>query len=159
MSGTLGGGALGVRRRPVGGLLHRAADLHAERLDLGLGRKEALASKRLPQNDTRGVHVRLPRDVPLQLLGGHVGHLALVLAFPRSLKPRACLRHTEVEHARNAVRAHDQVLRRHVSVHDVEGLPLFVAEVVPILQDRGLFRLAYEGTTLREHLALPIPRW
>jgi FMN-dependent oxidoreductase (nitrilotriacetate monooxygenase family) len=40
-----------------------------------------------------------------------------------------------------------------------EGLPLFVAEVVPILQDRGLFRSAYEGTTLREHLALPMPRW
>jgi FMN-dependent oxidoreductase (nitrilotriacetate monooxygenase family) len=40
-----------------------------------------------------------------------------------------------------------------------EGLPLFVAEVVPILQDRGLFRRAYGGTTLREHLGLPIPRW
>jgi len=40
-----------------------------------------------------------------------------------------------------------------------EGLPLFVAEVVPILQDRGLFRRAYEGTTLRAHLGLPIPRW
>jgi FMN-dependent oxidoreductase (nitrilotriacetate monooxygenase family) len=40
-----------------------------------------------------------------------------------------------------------------------EGLPLFVAEVVPILQDRGLFRRAYGGKTLREHLGLPIPRW
>jgi FMN-dependent oxidoreductase (nitrilotriacetate monooxygenase family) len=40
-----------------------------------------------------------------------------------------------------------------------DGLPLFVAEVVPILQDRGLFRRAYGGKTLREHLGLPIPRW
>lgn len=40
-----------------------------------------------------------------------------------------------------------------------EGLPLFVAEVVPVLQDRGLFRRAYDGTTLREHLGLPIPHW
>jgi FMN-dependent oxidoreductase (nitrilotriacetate monooxygenase family) len=40
-----------------------------------------------------------------------------------------------------------------------EGLPLFVDEVVPILQERGLYRRAYAGSTLREHLGLPIPRW
>ena len=40
-----------------------------------------------------------------------------------------------------------------------ESLPLFVAEVVPLLQDRGLYRRKYTGTTLREHLGLPIPRW
>ena len=40
-----------------------------------------------------------------------------------------------------------------------ESLPLFVAEVVPILQDRGLYRRKYTGTTLREHLGLPVPRW
>nr|WP_321986438.1 LLM class flavin-dependent oxidoreductase [uncultured Lichenicoccus sp.] len=37
------------------------------------------------------------------------------------------------------------------------GLDEFVAEVVPELQRRGLFRRAYEGTTLREHLGLPRP--
>ncbi|WP_432970996.1 hypothetical protein [Dactylosporangium sp. CA-233914] len=30
-----------------------------------------------------------------------------------------------------------------------------VDRLVPQLQDRGLYRTAYEGTTLREHLALP----
>jgi alkanesulfonate monooxygenase SsuD/methylene tetrahydromethanopterin reductase-like flavin-dependent oxidoreductase (luciferase family) len=40
-----------------------------------------------------------------------------------------------------------------------EGLPLFVNEVVPILQERGLFRRKYDGATLRQHLGLPIPRW
>jgi FMN-dependent oxidoreductase (nitrilotriacetate monooxygenase family) len=40
-----------------------------------------------------------------------------------------------------------------------ESLPLFVDEVVPILQDRGLFRRKYEGTTLRDHLGLTRPRW
>ncbi|WNI14235.1 NtaA/DmoA family FMN-dependent monooxygenase [Actinacidiphila sp. ITFR-21] len=40
-----------------------------------------------------------------------------------------------------------------------EGLPLFVAEVVPLLQERGLFRTAYEGTTLRSHLGLRNPEW
>src|SRR3954447_23076380 len=33
----------------------------------------------------------------------------------------------------------------------------FAAEVVPLLQRRGLFRTAYEGTTLREHYGLPQP--
>ncbi|MET0451786.1 MAG: NtaA/DmoA family FMN-dependent monooxygenase [Mycobacterium sp.] len=40
-----------------------------------------------------------------------------------------------------------------------ESLPLFVDEVVPILQSRGLFRRKYEGTTLRDHLGLSRPHW
>ncbi|OZC55475.1 hypothetical protein CH267_12915 [Rhodococcus sp. 06-621-2] len=40
-----------------------------------------------------------------------------------------------------------------------QGLPVFVNEVVPILQERGLFRRRYAGSTLREHLGLAIPRW
>lgn len=36
-------------------------------------------------------------------------------------------------------------------------LEQFVDEVVPILQDRGLFRTAYEGTTLRDRYGLPRP--
>lgn len=35
-----------------------------------------------------------------------------------------------------------------------EQLELFVAEVAPILQRRGIFRMEYEGRTLREHLGL-----
>ena len=38
--------------------------------------------------------------------------------------------------------------------HDLE---LFATKVVPILQERGLFRTEYTGTTLREHLGLPRP--
>jgi FMN-dependent oxidoreductase (nitrilotriacetate monooxygenase family) len=34
---------------------------------------------------------------------------------------------------------------------------VFAAEVVPLLQRRGLFRTAYEGTTLRDHYGLPLP--
>jgi FMN-dependent oxidoreductase (nitrilotriacetate monooxygenase family) len=43
-----------------------------------------------------------------------------------------------------------------------EGLDMFVDGVLPILRQRGLFRQAYSGTTLREHLGLPRPahrRW
>jgi len=37
------------------------------------------------------------------------------------------------------------------------GLTAFVDKVVPILQERGLFRTEYEGTTLRDHYGLPRP--
>jgi len=38
------------------------------------------------------------------------------------------------------------------------GLDEFAATVVPILQERGVFRTDYEGSTLREHLGLaPLP--
>ncbi|NMO94895.1 LLM class flavin-dependent oxidoreductase [Paenibacillus lemnae] len=37
------------------------------------------------------------------------------------------------------------------------GLEEFVDHVVPILQQRGLYRTAYTGTTLREHLGLAVP--
>jgi len=38
-----------------------------------------------------------------------------------------------------------------------EELNLFVGEVIPELQRRGLFRTRYEGATLRENLGLPRP--
>lgn len=37
------------------------------------------------------------------------------------------------------------------------GLEDFVDQVVPELQRRGLYRMDYEGTTLRENLGLAIP--
>jgi FMN-dependent oxidoreductase (nitrilotriacetate monooxygenase family) len=37
------------------------------------------------------------------------------------------------------------------------GLDDFVDDVVPLLQERGAFRTAYRGTTLRSHLGLPDP--
>jgi alkanesulfonate monooxygenase SsuD/methylene tetrahydromethanopterin reductase-like flavin-dependent oxidoreductase (luciferase family) len=37
------------------------------------------------------------------------------------------------------------------------GLDDFASQVVPELQRRGLFRRAYSGTTLRDHLGLPRP--
>ena len=38
-----------------------------------------------------------------------------------------------------------------------DGLAEFADKVVPILQERGVFRTEYEGSTLREHLGLSIP--
>ena len=36
-------------------------------------------------------------------------------------------------------------------------LDVFSAEVIPLLQRRGLFRTEYTGRTLREHYGLPLP--
>lgn len=38
-----------------------------------------------------------------------------------------------------------------------DELDLFVDQVVPLLQRRGLFRSDYQGTTLRDHLGLAVP--
>ncbi len=38
-----------------------------------------------------------------------------------------------------------------------EMLDVFIAEVIPLLQRRGLFRTSYEGRTLRSHLGLSRP--
>jgi hypothetical protein len=37
-------------------------------------------------------------------------------------------------------------------------LDVFVAEVIPLLQKRGLFRTEYEGDTLRDHYGLDRPK-
>ncbi|GAA4832249.1 LLM class flavin-dependent oxidoreductase [Paenibacillus vulneris] len=37
------------------------------------------------------------------------------------------------------------------------GLDEFVDQVIPILQQRGLYRTEYSGTTLRDHLGLAVP--
>ncbi|MNZ98635.1 Nitrilotriacetate monooxygenase component A [compost metagenome] len=37
------------------------------------------------------------------------------------------------------------------------GLDVFVDKVIPELQNRGLFRTAYEGNSLRENLGLARP--
>ena len=40
----------------------------------------------------------------------------------------------------------------------VMGIPNFCEMVVPVLQQRGLFRTEYEASTLRGHLGLPVPQ-
>jgi alkanesulfonate monooxygenase len=40
-----------------------------------------------------------------------------------------------------------------------DGLNDFAELVIPELQRRGLFRTAYEGMTLRQHLGVPAPAW
>jgi FMN-dependent oxidoreductase (nitrilotriacetate monooxygenase family) len=44
-----------------------------------------------------------------------------------------------------------------VGVDHPSNFRLIVEELVPVLQDRGVFRRDYEGETLRSHLGLPVP--
>lgn len=46
------------------------------------------------------------------------------------------------------------ILVPHLTPH---GLDRFVDEVVPLLQERGVFRADYQGPTLRDHLGLAVP--
>ena len=59
------------------------------------------------------------------------------------------------------IQANPLLARRHAAMLSHLGkwsmLDVFVAEVVPLLQKRGLFRTAYEGTTLRDNFGLPRP--
>ena len=45
-------------------------------------------------------------------------------------------------------------LRVDIDVYE-DGIDTFVDEVVPTLQERGLFHHDYEGTTRRDHLGVP----
>ena len=47
--------------------------------------------------------------------------------------------------------ATDFILVPHITP---SGLDPFVDQVVPLLQERGVFRADYSGTTLRDHLGL-----
>ncbi len=38
-----------------------------------------------------------------------------------------------------------------------DDVDLFVGTVIPMLQERGLFRTSYDGSTMREHLGLARP--
>ena len=38
---------------------------------------------------------------------------------------------------------------------NADGIDAFVDEVVPILQERGIFHKEYEGKTLRENIGAP----
>lgn len=44
-----------------------------------------------------------------------------------------------------------------IRVTNPRDFKLFRERVIPILQERGLFRTEYEGTTLRDHLGLSVP--
>ena len=85
--------------------------------------EEAPAGEELPEDDRRRVDIGLARDLAAaELLGRHVRELPLHLAFARRLFAQRCAGDAEVEDAGRAVGPDQNVLRRHVAMHDVERL-------------------------------------
>ncbi|RLV49223.1 LLM class flavin-dependent oxidoreductase [Nocardioides mangrovicus] len=142
--------------------------------EFGLGQLEKIAGTSLH-------HLELDERVPAELFGG-AGN---VLDNQRSRtqvvaniveRDRPTLR--ELLHRLAGGRGHNVVHGTPVQVADViqtwfenraadgfnimpplypQLLDAFTEKVVPILQDRGLFRTEYTGSTLREHYGLPRP--
>jgi hypothetical protein len=80
--------------------------------------------ERLPQDDTGGEDIRTrARRLPEHLLRRHVRQLADERPRRRVLRVIDRLRRPEIEHLHEAAAADHDVLRRHVTVHDVQPLP------------------------------------
>src|SRR6202051_3423848 len=95
-----------------------------------------------------------------RLSGRFGGHDFSHLPLDRPLSPEDFPAPSSVEAARSRtevilslVRREKPTLRQLLSMLDV-----FSAEVIPLLQRRGLFRTTYAGTTLREHYGLSWPK-
>ena len=130
--GVDGGGHVGVLRA-------RRRDRLVEHVGDGgagvLRAEETLSRESLPQ-DGRGSEDVDATIEPGQgeLLGRHVGELAFDLSLLGRMQAAGGLRDAEVDHPRYAVDPDEHVLRRDVTVHDVErGAPL-VARLVRRVQ-------------------------
>ena len=88
---------------------------------LALGGEQPPAGHRFPQHDGSCKHIRLTRHrVAEHLLGRKVAELTLELSFAGRVEFPERLRHTEVEHACDAVDADENVLRGHVTVNEAQ---------------------------------------
>jgi alkanesulfonate monooxygenase SsuD/methylene tetrahydromethanopterin reductase-like flavin-dependent oxidoreductase (luciferase family) len=132
LSGGRAGGPPGRSGEPAGPQGRPVA------LDFG-GTPEVLLTGREPGARRRGRRVRVLSR--LDLAGG--------VPAGRDLAERL---HAQVQGA-----VTDGFVLRPDPAEGGAGLDAFVAEVVPLLRERGSLRTAYTGTTLREHLGLPRP--
>ena len=97
---------------------------------------ESAPDEPLPEHDPDRIDVGAPVDHSRrELLGRHVPELALDLAvLGRPVHTERRLRDAEIEHASDAVQAEKDVLRRHVTVDDVEGVAVLAASLVRSLE-------------------------
>ena len=100
-------------------------------MPLVLPGEQPIRDERLPHHDPSREHVGAAIHLTrADLLGRHVGELALHLSLACGLEPTTRLGHAEVEHAREPVRTHEDVLRGDVAMHDAEQLPRFAGGLV-----------------------------
>ncbi len=78
----------------------------------------------------------------------------LVIDVHRAARTSSARRRTMADHDQPP-RAGRRQRRLHPRPHITPaGLDAFADKVVPLLQERGVFRTDYEGTTLRDHLGI-----
>ena len=106
-----------------------------DRRALVLAREHTQARERFEEHDPRRVDVRGAGErLRRELLGRHVEHLALDVPIASGVDAPRGLRNAEVEHARDAVRADEHVLRGHVAMDEAEQDALLVDRLVGSMQ-------------------------
>lgn len=160
------------------GLMPIVAPTRGEALEQLSARQENGSDSTARMKEMVGIDLStLPPDepVPLELLpdkgftNGMRGRSDLYLDIVRKhrLTPRQLLQQgAHLAHAGNPQDMAD-LISEWFTTHACDGFTLmwpsleanilFVEEVVPILQRRGLYRTAYSGDTLRDNLGLPRP--
>ena len=84
--------------------------------------KETPVRQHLPQHDRRCPYVSAALCLSLKLFWGRVAQLAFHLAFATLLQPLGRFRDAKVEHACQPIGTDQNVLRRHVAMHDTQRL-------------------------------------
>jgi hypothetical protein len=106
-----------------------------ERQELGLALEQVPLRERLPQHRAERPDVGAPVErLVAQLLGRHVRVRALHGAGARLARRVLDLRDAEVEHLHDTVDRDEQVLRRHVAMHDAEQLAGRVLQLVRVVE-------------------------
>ena len=121
------------RHRPVdlphvGDVAHDDA---IQRLEVRFAAEKAVCGEHLPEHDPRREDVGAPVDeAALDLLGRHVRKLPLHLTGAGGGEPAGGAGDPEIDDPRHAVDPDEDVLRRHVAVHDVERAVEVVTQLV-----------------------------
>src|SRR5262245_49390046 len=95
---------------------------------------ETSPRKRLPQTHRRSEQIGSPVDFPAHLLRRHVRELAFDLPLTRHLHTPDGLRDPEIKNARDSICADDDVLRRDITMNDVEDLSVRADRLVRRMQ-------------------------
>jgi hypothetical protein len=132
----------------LAGRLDRAVEDEVDEGRVRLGLEEPLPRQPFPQHHRRREDIGATIDRPAQhLLGGHVRELPSDLPFARRVDLPQRLCHPKIDDSGHAIDPDQDVVRRDVSMHDVEGLALIVLRLV-----RGVEPLEHAGHERRDEV-------
>ncbi|EAU66782.1 hypothetical protein STIAU_1016 [Stigmatella aurantiaca DW4/3-1] len=132
---------LGDVRLEIGGGVDLSLGDAAHHRHIGLAREELEAGEPLVERHPHREDVAAAvHGLALALLGAHVAELALEFARARLLHLVGGLGDPEVQHLHHAVERHEDVLRRHVPVNDVQRVAVEIHLAVRVVQSRAHVR-------------------